>query len=159
MKSNVIAGIFLFALAAPAGAVSSSALIGTWEAARGPEDERLFVRLQEKGKAQIVSEYDFQLPGAPGKRRGRSTTFGKWSVKGNSLVITYAKVTDQLVYDDKLPLTGVGLEGTAAALKPVGRIDPNSKIRAILWKAPHEYKLKTGPDSAAATPGAAPPAK
>jgi hypothetical protein len=147
MKS--LAFLFLLALASPAAAAGGAALLGTWEAARGTDDERLFLRLLEKGKAEIVSEYDFQLPGQPGKRRGRSTTFGKWSVKGNSVVLTYAKVKDQLVYDDRLPLGEVGLEGTSAGLKPIGKIDPKSRIRAILWKAPHEYKLKA-PDLAGA---------
>jgi hypothetical protein len=158
MQARLAAFLFLAALCAPAHAVGASALLGTWEAARTPEDERMFVRLMKQGRAEIVAEYDFQLPGQPGKRRGRSTTFGKWSVKGNDITISYAKVRDRLRYSDRLPLSEIGLEGSAAALKPAAAPDPKSRIRAILWKAPHEYKLKY-PEEAAGTPPAAPPGK
>ena len=47
--------------------------------------------LRDMGKAEIVNEYDFSLPGQ-GKQRGRSTTFGKWTLKGNDVVVTYAKM-------------------------------------------------------------------
>lgn len=132
----------LLVLCAPAHAVKASALLGTWEAARTPEDERMFVRLMEKGKAEIVAEYDFELPGQPGKRRGRSTTFAKWSVKGDDITISYAKVRDRLRYSSGHSLAEIGLEGKSAGLKPSGKLDPKSRIRAILWKAPHEYRLK-----------------
>ena len=143
MTSRVLALLFLLALAAPADAVSSRSLLGTWEAARSPDDERLYVHLKDNGRAEIVAEYDFTLPGVPGKRRGRSTTFGRWSAKGGEVVITYAKVRDRLRYNDKLPLAEIGLSGTSAALKATGKADPKSRIRgATLWKAPHEYKLQ-----------------
>ncbi|HZR02916.1 MAG TPA: hypothetical protein VFA81_07080 [Burkholderiales bacterium] len=134
--------LLLAALAAPAYAVSPNALLGTWEAARTPDDERMYVRFLERGKAEIIAEYDFQLPGAPSRRRGRSTTFGKWSVKGDNVELRYAKVRDRLHYSEKLPLSELGLDGTAAGLKPAGQIDPNSRVRMTLWKAPHDYKLK-----------------
>ncbi len=141
--------VIAFVLAAAAGpaaaAVSTASLIGTWEAARTADDERLYVRLLDKGKAEIVAEYDFELPGAPGKRRGRSTTYGKWTVKGDDVLITYAQVKDKLRYSDKLPLSEIGLEGASPALKPAGKLDAKSKIRATLWKTPHEYKLKPAP--------------
>ena len=141
---RVIALLCLFALAAPAAAVGSKSLIGTWEAARSPDDERLYVHLKQKGRAEIVAEYDFTLPGVAGKRRGRSTTFGTWSLRGDEVVIAYAKVRDRLRYSDKLSLTEIGLNGTSAALKPAGKADPKSRIRGVtLWKAPHEYKLST----------------
>ena len=143
MTSRMLGLLFMLALAAPAAAVGPNALIGTWEAARSPGDERLYVHLKHKGRAEIVAEYDFTLPGVPGKRRGRSTTFGRWSAKGGEVVITYAKVRDRLRYSDKLSLAEIGLSGTSAALKATGKADPKSRIRgATLWKAPHEYKLK-----------------
>lgn len=146
------AALFLSGLAAPASAVGTAALLGTWEAARTPDDERLYLTLKDKGKVEVIAEYDFTLPGMPGKRRGRSTTFGKWSVKGDAVTITYAKVRDRLRYSDKLPLAEIGLTGSAVGLKPTGTIDPQSRIRsAILWKAPHEYKLKPTEGSAAST--------
>lgn len=155
MKFLFAATLVAFAVSLPAHAVAPGALIGTWEAARGPDDERMFVRFMEKGKAQIVSEYDFQIPGAPGKRRGRSTTYGKWSVKGDDVVVTYSKVRDRLRYSDKHSLSDVGLDGVAPGLKPAGKIDPNSKVRVMLWKAPHDYKLKA-PAARAAAPSADP---
>lgn len=150
MTARILALLFLLALASPAPAVGTAALLGTWEAARTADDERLYVTLKEKGKVEIIAEYDFSLPGMPDKRRGRSTTFGKWSVKGDDVVITYAKVRDRLRYSDKLPLTEIGVAGSAAGLKPAGKLDRNSRIRGTtLWKAPHEYKLKPGEGSAA----------
>jgi hypothetical protein len=157
MTSRILAMLFALALAAPAAAVGPRNLLGTWEAARSPDDERLYVHLKEKGRAEIVAEYDFTLPGVPGKRRGRSTTFGKWSVKGDDVVISYAKVRDRLRYSDRVPLTEIGLNGTSAALKSTGKADPRSRIRgATLWKAPHEYKLKAPEGAqAAGTPAEA----
>ena len=155
MTLRILAALFLFALGAPAFAIGTTTLLGTWEAARTPDDERLYVTFKDKGKVEIVAEYDFTLPGMPGKRRGRSTTFGKWSVKGDDVTITYAKVRERLRYSQRLPLTAVGLTGTSIGLKPTGTVDPNSRIRgAVLWKAPHDYKLKPADGSAA--PGPAP---
>src|SRR5262249_10310088 len=72
-------------------AVTVRDLAGTWETARSPGGDRLYIRLQDKGQAEVVTEYDFQLPGQP-TRRGRSTTMAKWSVKGDELTLSYAKV-------------------------------------------------------------------
>jgi hypothetical protein len=155
MTFRFVALLLALLASAPVHAVSASALIGTWEAARSPDDERLFIRLMEKGKAEIIAEYDFQLPNMPGKRRGRSTTFGKWSVKGDDVTVTYSKITDRLRYHAQLPLAEIGADGKSAALKPVGKINPSTRLPTTLWKAPHEYKLKVG-DSAAAP--AVPPA-
>jgi hypothetical protein len=156
MKARVAVLLCLLALGSPAHAVSASALLGTWEAARTPEDERMYVRFLDKGKAEIIAEYDFELPGQPGKRRGRSTTFGKWSVKGDDITITYAKVRDRLRYSDKMSLSEIGLEGKSAGLKPAGAPDPKSRIRMILWKAPHDYRLKAQPAADGPAPAGAP---
>ena len=158
MQPRLAAFLFLLALCGPAHAVGAAALLGTWEAARTPEDERMYVRLMQEGKAEIIAEYDFQLPGQPGKRRGRSTTFGKWSVKGDDITIRYAKVRDRLRYSSAHPLSEIGLEGKSAGLKPAGKVDPKSRIRAILWKTPHDYRMKHE-DAAAPAPGAAPASK
>ena len=77
MSARVPALLFLLAFCTQALAVGAGDLLGTWEAARSPEGERVYVRLMEKGRAEVVAEYDFQLPGQP-VRRGRSTTFAKW---------------------------------------------------------------------------------
>jgi hypothetical protein len=142
MKARLPVLLCLLALSVPAHAVSPAALVGTWEAARTPEDERMYVRLMDKGRAEIVAEYDFQVPGQPGKQRGRSTTFGRWSVKGDDVTISYAKLRDRLRYSDKLPLSEIGLDGSSAALKPAGKPEAKSRIRATLWKAPHDYRPK-----------------
>ena len=135
--------LILLALAAPASAIGTAGLLGEWEAAVSPENERLYVKLLDKGKAQIISEYDFQPPGQPGKQRGRATTYGKWTLKGNDVVLSYAKVQDRLRYSAKMPLSEIGLMGSAPGLKAAGKVDPTSRIgTTILWKAPHEYKLK-----------------
>jgi len=94
----------------------------------------------------------------PGKRRGRSTTFAKWSVKGDDVTVTYSKVTDRLRYHAQLPLAEIGADGKSAALKPVGKTNPGTRLPATLWKAPHEYKLKARESpSAPAAPGATQP--
>ena len=157
MMSRMFAALLLLALAAPASAVGKAALLGTWEAARTPDDERLYVTFKDKGKVEIIAEYDFALPGVPGKRRGRSTTYGKWSAKGDEVSISYARVRDRLRFVDKLSLSEIGLSGVAAGLKPTGNVDPQSRIRgAVLWRAPHDYRLKPAQGAAApASDGAA----
>jgi hypothetical protein len=96
--------LLLFAWCAGAGAVEVGDLLGTWEAARSPDGERLYVRLMKKGKAELTAEYDFQLPGQSGVRRGRSTTFASWTVKGGEVTVSYAKVRDRLRYRRSLSL-------------------------------------------------------
>ena len=129
-------------------AVTGKDLLGTWEAARSSGGDRLYIRLQDKGKAEVVAEYDFQLPGQP-TRRGRSTTMAKWAVKGDELTLSYAKVRDRLRYNPKLPLAQVGQAGNAPALEQVGQADANSRLRgAILWRAPHDYRLKAAESTA-----------
>ena len=135
--------LILLALTAPVSAIGTAGLLGEWEAAVSPDNERLYIKLRDKGKAEIISEYDFQLPGQPGKQRGRATTYGKWALKGSDIMLSYAKVQDRLHYSAKMPLSEVGLMGSAPGLKAVGKIDAKSRIgTTILWKAPHEYKLK-----------------
>ena len=143
MKSTFIAVLLLL------GATSASAaplkLTGSWEAARSGDDERVSLVLKDLGKAEIINEYDISVPGQ-GKRHGRSTSFGTWTIKGNDVVVTYSKISDRLRYSDHVSLSPVGQEGSAPALKAVGKPPPNSKIgTAILWKAPHEYRLKAAP--------------
>jgi hypothetical protein len=123
-------------------------LKGTWEAARGANDERLYVVLGEDGKAEIVTEYQVALPGAPDKRLVRTSTFGKWAHKGGDVVISYANtnIKDRLRYVAREPLVAVGLSGSAPALKPVGTANARSQIGSeVLWKAPHEYRVKASP--------------
>jgi hypothetical protein len=127
-------------------------LTGSWEAARSADDERVSLVLKDMGKAEIISDYDITVPGQS-KRRGRSTSFGSWSVKGDEITVTYAKVHDRLRYSDHVSLSAVGQGGDAPALKPVGKPPANSKIgSAILWKGPHEYRLKSAPAAPAAAP-------
>jgi hypothetical protein len=161
MAARLLAIIALLVVTgSAAAAVTSKQVQGTWEAARSPEGERLYVRLLRDGKAQIIAEYDFQLPGQAGIRRGRSTAFGKWTLKKDEVVLTYGKVRDLLRYSASLPLTEIGLDGTAPGLKPVGKPHPDSRVRgAILWKAPHDYQRKnpvptSGESSAPVAPAA-----
>jgi len=142
MPTRVLVVVALLAWSVNVLAVSGKELLGTWEAARSPSGDRLYVHLQEKGKAEVVAEYDFQLPGQPA-RRGRSTTIAKWTVKGNELILTYAKVRDRLLYNPKMPLAQIGQQGAAPGLEQVGQADANSRLRgAVLWRAPHDYRLK-----------------
>lgn len=159
MMFRCLALVLGLAVCVPAHAVGVSALIGTWEAARSPEDERLYIRLMEKGKAEIIAEYDFQLPNMPGKRRGRSTTFARWTVKGDDVTVTYAKVRDRLRYHAQLPLDEIGEQGKSAALKPTGKSSTNTRLPSTLWKAPHDYKLKAAQSSASAAPAPVPQAQ
>ena len=129
-------------------AVTGKDLLGTWEAARSSGGDRLYIRLQDKGKAEVVAEYDFQLPGQP-TRRGRSTTMATWSVKGDELTLSYAKVRDRLRFNPKVPLAQVGQPGNAPALEQVGQADANSRLRgAVLWRAPHDYRIKAADSTA-----------
>ena len=128
--------------ATPIALAAPPVLTGSWEAARTPDDERLYLVLKDLGKAEIVAEYDLAIPGQAPKR-SRSTSFGKWTLKGNEVIVTYANIQDRLRYVGSQSLAAIGLGGTAPALKPVGKPDPKSRIgAAILWKAPHDYRLK-----------------
>jgi hypothetical protein len=141
MKPLLLA-VACLAAAAPAWAVKPEVLVANpWEAARTPDNERTYIRFLAMNKAEIVSEYDFQLPGQAGTRRGRATTFGKWSLKGDEITVTYAEIRDRLRYSSKASLAAVGGQGSAPALTPVGKPAERSRLRATLWKAPHDYKL------------------
>ena len=134
--------LVIAAAAVSTAAAAPASLNGSWEAARTPDDERLYLVLKDMGKAEIVTEYDLALPGQ-GKRRGRSTSFASWTLKGNEVILSYAQIKDRLRYVADESLSAIGLTGTAPALKPVGTPNPKSRIgMAILWKAPHEYRLK-----------------
>jgi len=138
--------------AVPPAAAAPPSLTGSWEAARTPDDERLVLTLKDMGKAEIVSEYDLGIPGQ-GKRRGRSTSFATWTLKGDDVIVTYAQIKDRLRYVAAESLSGIGLTGTAPALKPVGKPNPKSRIgTAILWKAPHDYRLQAPQTEAPAAP-------
>jgi hypothetical protein len=142
MSARAFVVVALLGWCVEALAVSSKDLLGTWEAARPASGDRLYVRLQDKGRAEVIAEYDFQLPGQP-TRRGRSTTMAKWTLKGSELTLSYAKVRDRLRYNPKLPLTQIGQPGSAPALEQIGQTAENSRLRgAVLWKAPHEFRLK-----------------
>ena len=56
MTSRMLGLLFALALAAPAAAAGPKALIGTWEAARSPDDERLYVHGSPR---RPLSEYVF----------------------------------------------------------------------------------------------------
>src|SRR5690242_16487897 len=117
-------------------------LTGSWEAAHSGDDEHVMLVLKDMGKAEVINEYDISAPGQ-GKRRGRSTSFGTWTFKGSEVVVTYSKITDRLRYEANVPLSAIGGQGSAPALKPIGKPPANSKIgTTILWKGPHEYQLK-----------------
>ena len=150
MKQLIGALVLLGAAAMPPiSPAAQPQLNGSWEAARGVNNERLYVVLGEDGKAEIVTEYEVTLPGAPDKRRVRTSTFGKWTRKGGDIVISYANtnIKDHLRYVAREPLTAVGLSGSAAALKPVGPSNARSQIGSeVLWKAPHEYRAKASAD-------------
>jgi hypothetical protein len=156
MKQTLAVVLWLVTgLVSHAASADTPKLTGTWEAARPPDDERVYLVLKDMGKAEIVAEYDFTLPGQPGKSRGRSTTFGQWTVKGNEVIVSYAKVQDRLRYAGNEPLAALGRTGSAPALKPVGKANPKSKLGAIvLWKAPHDYRVK---ESAPPPPGTGAP--
>jgi hypothetical protein len=55
MSVRLTALLFFSAFCADALAVGAKDLLGTWEAARSPEGERVSVRLMEKGKADTNS--------------------------------------------------------------------------------------------------------
>jgi hypothetical protein len=149
MKQLIGALALLGAVATPSiVAAAQPQLTGSWEAARGADDERLYVVLGEGGKAEIVTEYAVSLPGAPDKRRVQTSTFGKWTQKGGDVVISYANtnIKDHLRYVAREPLAAVGLIGSAPALKPVGTVSERSQIGSeVLWKAPHDYRAKASP--------------
>lgn len=156
MKSSFIAAVVLFVAADVCAGPPK--LTGVWAAARTADDETVSVVLKDMGKAEIINDYDISLPGGA-KRHGRSTSFGKWALKGNDVLVTYSKITDRLRYSDHESLSAIGQTGDASALKPVGKPDKNSKIgSAILWKAPHEYRVKAPTAPEAAAPRAPEPA-
>ena len=156
MKQTFAALVLLCAGAVvPAAGAGQPAVAGTWEAARALNDERLYIVLSDKGKAEVVEEYELPLPGK--KQRVRSSTFGTWVRKGNEIVVTYGNVMDRLRYVAREPLATIGLTGSVPALKPVGKPDARSKVGSeVLWKAPHDYHVK--PDDSARGPASAPEA-
>jgi hypothetical protein len=165
MKQILAVVLWLVAAVAANGAIADTPrLTGTWEAARTPDDERVYLVLKDLGKAEIVAEYDFTLPGQTGKKRGKSTTFGKWTVQAGEVIVSYAKIKDRLRYAGNEPLAALGLSGSAPALKPVGKANPKSKIGTlVLWKGPHDFKVKENApppaSGASAPPQAAEPVK
>jgi hypothetical protein len=151
MRQTLVALVLLGAGAlVPAAGAGEGAITGTWEAARTVNNERLYIVLGDKGKAEVVEEYE--LP-TPGKQRALSSTFGKWARKGNDIVVTYGSVTDRLRYVAREPLAAVGLSGSAPALKPVGKLDARSKIGSeVLWKGSHEYHMQPAGNAQAPVP-------
>jgi len=155
MKQLIGALVLLGAMATPSiAAAAQPQLTGSWEAARGPNNERLYLVLGGDGKVEIVTEYEVSLPGAPDKRRVQTSTFGKWTQKGGDVTISYANtnIKDHLRYVPREPLAAVGLSGSSPALKPVGTANDRSQIGSeVLWRAPHEYRVKhsTGGDPSA----------
>ena len=124
----------------PAAGAAQPGVTGAWEAARTADDERRYIVLGETGKAEVVEEYLLPMRS---NQRTRSSTFGKWTRKGNDVLVTYGNITDRLRYVAREPLAAVGLNGSAPALKPVGKPNVRSKIGSdVLWKAPHEYRMK-----------------
>src|SRR5689334_20887167 len=105
MKTTFIAVVLL--LGAAVAYAAPPKLTGSWEAARSGDDDHVSLVLKDMGKAEIINEYDISLPGQ-GKRRGRSTSFGTWSVKGGDVVVTYSKISDRLRYSDHVSLSAVG---------------------------------------------------
>ena len=57
MNARFAVLLSLFALCGPAYAVGASALLGTWEAARTPEDERMYVRLARREEREVLAEF------------------------------------------------------------------------------------------------------
>ena len=145
---------WLIAFTTPVAFAAAPVLVGGYESARTSDDEFVRVTLEGKGRAVIVEEHNFQIPGDPAKRRGRTTTYGKWSRKGNSITLTYARIKDRLRYDAALSLQPLGQSGTAAALTPIKPVDGNSRLKnLILWRLPHAYR-QPAQDGGSAPPAA-----
>ncbi len=120
---------------------------GEYATARTADDERVQLMLLTGGKAQIIAEHNFQIPGDEGKRRGRTTSYGKWSQKGDVVTLTYSRIKDRLRFDSKTSLAKIGLAGVAPALTQFKPVHTNSRLKgATLWKAPHDYRLKAPAD-------------
>ena len=64
-----------------------------------------------------------------GKRHGRSTSFGKWALKGNDVLVTYSKITDRLRYSDRESLSAVGQTGERAGAQAGGQADREQQDR------------------------------
>src|SRR5262249_49680224 len=132
MQSKFIGALLL--LGAAGAFAAPPKFTGSWGAARNADDERGVLVLADMGKAEDISEYDISVPGQA-KRRGRSTSFGTWTVKGDHVIVKYSKVSDRLRYRDHVSLSPVGQEGSAPALLTVGKPAANSKIgNATLWR-------------------------
>lgn len=140
----------------PGGQAAQAPIAGEYESARTADDEFVRLTLKAGGKAIIVAENNFQIPGDPEKRRGRTTSYAKWSRKGEIVTLRYSKITDRLRYDAATPLKPIGLGGAAPALTPIGKTDAQSRLRKlILWRSPHTYRL-VEPVGAPASPAVAP---
>src|SRR5262249_10092016 len=119
MRRVIGALLLLGAAATPSIAPAAQPqLKGSWEAARGANDERLYVILAEAARAKIVTKSEAPRPGAPDKRPVGLSPFGKWTRQGGDVVITYSNtnIKDHLRYVAREPLKAVGLSGGAPAL-------------------------------------------
>lgn len=127
---------------------------GNFDSARTPDDERIQLRLLSEGKAQIIAEHNFLMPGDESRRRGRTTSYGKWTRKGDVVTLTYTNIQDRLRYSAHTSLASVGLAGGAPGLVPIKPVSPKSRLKGvILWKSPHDYKIK-GADAPSPPPPA-----
>lgn len=134
--------VMLWGCLGSAAWAAAPAPMGDYASARTPDDEFVRLTLAPKGKAIIIAEHNFQVPGDASRRRGRTTTYGKWSRKGDVVTLTYAKLTDRLRYEAAAPLDRIGLPGKAAALTPMKPLNANGRLKGMtLWRAPHDYRL------------------
>lgn len=152
-----VVSALIFAVPLPTTWAAPAALMGDYESARTSDEEFVRLSLQAGGKAVIVAENNFMIPGDASKRRGRTTSYGKWSRKGEIVTVTYSKVRDRLKFDTATPLARIGMTGTAVALAPAGKVDARSRLKNLtLWRLPHKYRL---PEASAGPAAAVPPAK
>lgn len=141
MRNPFYWSLMLAALWLPS--TQAAELLGNYESARSVDDERVQLRLFSQGKAQIIAEHNFLMPGDETRRRGRTTSYGKWTSKAGVVTLTYSNIQDRLRYSPTTSRASVGLEGGAPGLVPIKPVSPKSRLKGVtLWKAPHDYRMK-----------------
>jgi hypothetical protein len=98
---------------------------------------KVTLNLKKDGVAEIIMET--WKPGEYEHHDAEKTT-GRWSAKGNSVMVEYNGIKDTLVYDDKLSLAELGYKSGAPGLKQIRAADENSIIGYYsLWRLPHKF--------------------
>ena len=115
---------------------SNTDVRGTYQSVSESE-WNLSVELNDDSIALIILES--WLPGEFESRQVDTTT-GRWSTHDGVVLLSYDNVVDTLIYDERLSLKELDINGGAPGLVHRTRFDRRTLIGDTkLWKMPHEF--------------------